>query len=438
MRSFTARRAAKVTAGLLALSTALALSGCGGGASSTPTSTSKITGNVAELSGADPKALGKGLTIPVGLDVALSGQGSYYGKVMSDAAKLAAAQIEAAGGPKFNIVLKDNKSGDTQAGVQTTRELGQQGTHLALYSFIGVFGSAFQGIDQYKILSLDGGGGTSTSGKSKPWFYGTRANTPHDSYPGVARYISQALPKVKRVAAIIQDAGAGFASSAENILRTELSKYGIQLVDVEVAANGATDDTAAISKMLAANPDLIVQSQFGTDVGYTLKQLRAAGSNLPVIGSEFLPDLANIAGKDAVNNYMFANDFFDAKTAPSAWGKYFVKTWEEAYPNAGAPDFYAANYYEDLFVLWQVVQRVTAKGGDVNNPDDLKAAFESNLTFPSVYGHADGKNYGTFSIDPTTHSVSSRQITLLQYQKDQLTPLAQFGIGAADFNLLTK
>jgi branched-chain amino acid transport system substrate-binding protein len=372
----------------------------------------------------------------MGLDLAITGQGAFYGKVMQQGAKLAADQIEAAGGPHIDFVIKDHKSGDASAGVQTTRELGQDGVHMAMYSYIGVLGSAFQGIKQYKILSLDGGGGTSTFGTGKPYFYGSRANAPHDTYAGVAKHIAASMPHAKKVAVIIQDAGAGYASSAKDILSTELPKNGLTLSDFEVAPVGATDVSGAITKILADKPDVILDNQFGTDPGYFLKQLRATGSTVPVIGSDYQPDLAQIVGS-GIDGYTFANDFFPATAPANDWAKYFVDTYKEAYPSDGNPSFYSANYYEDTFILWQVIQRVIAKKGDVNNPDTLLAAFKADPSYPSLYGPGNGKPYGTISFDPTTHSVAARGMGVYQYQaaSKSFKTLSEFGLGGSNFKL---
>ena len=60
------------------------------------------------------------MTIDAGAVLALTGTGSYYGKTMSRGLDLAAKHIEAAGGPKINLIYLDHKSGD--AG-------GRQGRH---------------------------------------------------------------------------------------------------------------------------------------------------------------------------------------------------------------------------------------------------------------------------------------------------------------------
>ncbi|WP_183097344.1 ABC transporter substrate-binding protein [Nocardioides pelophilus] len=371
----------------------------------------------------------------MGLVLALSGPGSYYGKVQANGAKLAAAQIKAAGGPDFQIVLKDHKSGDTQAGVQVTRELGQEGVHFALYSYFGVVGSALPGIEQYKILSLDGGGGTGVAGKGKPYFYGSRANTPHDSYDGVAQFIKQAHPDAKTVALAVSDYGPAFTDEATQLLEAALEKQGLSLVTTEVLPVGSQDYSSSIAKLQSSGADVISLGTFGNDTGYFLKSLKAAGDDTPVIGAEYTSDLKDVAGA-AADNYTFASDYFNAASPDNDWGKYFVESYTKAYPGADAPDFYAADYYEDMFTFWQVLQRLDAEGKKADNPDDVLAAFTSDLAFPSVYGvSADGKPYGIYAFDASTHAPKIRQMGVYQFDGTAVKPLATFGIGGADFQM---
>ncbi len=55
------------------------------------------------------------------------------------------------------------------------------------------------GTKQFKIFTLDGGGGTSNFGQGKDYFWGTRAITPNDALPGLFMYIKQKYPDLKTV-----------------------------------------------------------------------------------------------------------------------------------------------------------------------------------------------------------------------------------------------
>src|SRR5947207_1988484 len=103
----------------------------GGGAATTASGGSSggvpTVADLGKLLGVDPATSGKGMTIDAGAVLALTGTGSYYGKTMSRGLDLAAKHIEAAGGPKINLIYLDHKSGDEAAGKAALTELGTHG-----------------------------------------------------------------------------------------------------------------------------------------------------------------------------------------------------------------------------------------------------------------------------------------------------------------------
>ena len=116
---------------------------------------------IARLLGVDRRYGGAGLRFDIGAVYPQTGAGAVYGAHLSDIPDLAFRHIAAMGGPKFNLILKDNRSGDPQAGVQAVRDLGFANVPMMLSSYAADLGAMLTGIKLYKILSLDGSGGTS-------------------------------------------------------------------------------------------------------------------------------------------------------------------------------------------------------------------------------------------------------------------------------------
>ena len=151
------------------------------------------------LLGIDAKHAGKGLTIDCGMVFPLTGFGAIYGSHMMDLPHLAIKHIQQLGGPTINLKVLDNKSGDPDAGVEAVRELGEAHVGMELASYSGDLGAMVPGIRKYKILSLDGTGGTELA-VDKPYFWGTIAKTPSDAFPGLALYLQKKMPNVKKAA----------------------------------------------------------------------------------------------------------------------------------------------------------------------------------------------------------------------------------------------
>jgi branched-chain amino acid transport system substrate-binding protein len=421
---------------------ALPLVGCGDDNSSkTPTggSTTGLSGNT-DLSPlksmlklpTDSKSLGTGLSLKAGSVLALSGSGSFYGGVMSKGINLATAQIKALGGPDISMTYKDHKSGDAQAGVNAARELGIANIPMCLSSYGADIGSMLPGIAQYKMLTLDGGGGASPAFQGKPYFYGTRAITPDDTFPGVYEYVSTKMPDVKSVQYIIWDLGAATLAPSEANLKKSLAKYNLNYLGMETAPIGTTDYSTLLARVKQKGADLLQLGIWGLDPGYFMKQFVTSGIKSKIMGSEFTPDAAKVAGS-AYDEYTFCFDFFDANNPTNDWGKSFADAYKSA--NGAIPGFYEANYYEDTFALWELVRRVIAKGGNVKSGDDLNKALLDNPNFPSVYGGS-GSTPGSTGIDPSTHTVKKRPMGIFTTKDQKTTMVASFDIGGADYKLV--
>src|SRR5437763_12034703 len=173
--------------------------GTGGGTGATAADVQKIKNYLGTI---DPKFAAKGTKYDVGVVLAFTGPGAFFGRTMSSGAKLAAKHIAALGGPQFNLIFKDHKSGDPQAGVQAVKELGFAKVPTMLASYVDDLGAMLPGQAQYKIFTLDGGGGTSTFGQGKPFFWGTRAITPNDTWPGTIKWVKGKFPDVKKVSSV--------------------------------------------------------------------------------------------------------------------------------------------------------------------------------------------------------------------------------------------
>jgi branched-chain amino acid transport system substrate-binding protein len=375
---------------------------------------------------------GAGINFDIGAVLALTGSGSFYGDTMSKGTNLAVKHIKAAGGPNFHITYKDHKSGNPEAGATATRELGIAKVSAVLASYLADFGAMLPGLAQYKMLALDGGGGTGLAFQGKPFFWGTRAITPDDTYPGDYRYIKQKLPNAKRVVFIIWDAGAAFVNSELPNLKKALAQQGLQLVGTEPVPIGANDYSNAIARIKALKPDIIQCAIWGTDPGYFMRGFVNSGINAQVIGSEFTPDAAKIAGS-AYDKYWFAFDYFDAKNPPNPFSKLFVQEYRREY--GSDPFFYASDFYENTFAFWDLIRRVLAKKGNIKSGPQLQSALMSKPVFKSVYS-GNKNTVGTYTLSLKTHSTSHRQMGLFQVKNGTPSPLALYDIGGKNYHVV--
>ncbi len=378
----------------------------------------------------DDKHSGKGMTFDCGLVFPLTGFGAIYGSHMMDLPHLAIRHIQQLGGPTFNLIVKDNKSGDPDAGVEAARELGAAHVGMELASYSADLGSMIPGIKKFKIFSLDGTGGTELA-VDKPYFWGSIAKTPSDAIPGLALFLQKKMPNVKRAAFCGWDLGP-LTNAILDDAKPYLTKAGITLVADERSAISETDYSTNIAKIKQANPDVVFIAMYTEDPGYFMKQYALSGINKPVF--TFADTLAarQVAGS-AYNNLYFAFDYFDGVHPTNPWAKFYVNEMARVEPGF-TPDFYSANTYEDFFTLWDCIRRVIKKGGNPRDGVQLDAALQENPVFYSLYG-GDANKVGTVEFDLKDHSVVRRPMRILQFRDGTMNTLAYFNIGGKDFRL---
>ena len=413
-RRLSRRRVIQLSAlGTLGAITAAAV-GCGGeekasptagpaspAATGTPKSTATAGTPINQIFGSGGPAAGQGTTFELGGLLALSGAGSFYGISARRGIDLAVKHIKAAGGPDISILYKDHKSGDPTTGVSAARELGATDKVSALQcDYAALDGAILPVIDQFKILTLDGSGGTTIAHTGEPFFWGTRMITPDNFFAGAFGYLRRELPNAKNVVSLYWDVPV-LKDKTKSIAKQAMDKFGFTQVSEETVTLGTNDFSATMARVKDANPDVINLVIYTPDAGYFMKQFALSGMNAQVMGYEYTTDSAQIAG-DAYNKLWFAAEIFDADNPKDPWSKFFVDSFKQEY---GEPaGFYSANNYENTFVIWELIKRVLAKKGDLSSGEQLQTALVDNPTFTSLYGGSSSAP-GKMTFDLTQHTV---------------------------------
>jgi ABC-type branched-subunit amino acid transport system substrate-binding protein len=370
--------------------------------------------------------------IDLGAVLALTGPGSFYGTTMTRGIDLAVAQIDAAGGPTFNVIYKDHKSGDPAAGQQAITELGESGVPAKLASYVDDLGAMLAGTAEYEVFTLDGGGGTSEFGKAQPFFWGTRAITPNDPLPGLFAYLQETNPDATTVGLVGWDVGDPSNDIIKEDILAKIADAGYEHNGLyELTPVGSQDYSQVLPKITANEPDILIAPMYGQDIGSFINQAETAGIEAQIIGFEFTPDGINASKGTFEDGYTFAYDFFDPANPTNPLAEYFVSEFEAEYGEA--PDFYAANYYEDTLSMWDLVRRVCAAGEEITGAT-LDAAMQENPTLISVYG-GDDSGAGSKTMDLESHSVTQRTMGVFRYENGEVTPLAYFDLDAADYQM---
>jgi branched-chain amino acid transport system substrate-binding protein len=353
-----------------------------------------------KLFGPGGEKAGQGVEISDGMMLAMTGQGSFFGRVMSRGAKLGAEQIEASGGPTFKISIADHKSGQVPPAVAGVRRLTTQDKISTLQTSYGAPSEAIIPlIQQNKVLSFNGGG-SSPGQVGKDFLWQTRMLFAYDPADGGLAYLAREYPKVKKLAVVGTEEN-GVEAFKEKVPRIwpELVKGG-ELVAREIHDVGLTDFGPVVARIKSSRADAVFTVSFGNDLGYLVKQLREANVDIPVMGIEFTEQACKIAGP-AYDTYLFATDHYDPANE-SPWNVQYVKAHKAKYGNE--PEYYGTNYYEQMFVMWELVRRVIASGGDPKSGADLQKALMEDPEFKSLYGGGPNE-VGTMQFNPKDHTI---------------------------------
>ena len=184
----------------------------------------------------------------------------------------------------------------------------------------------------------------------------------------------------KKMAMLSWNTDAG--ESVVNVVKPYWEKLGGTITASETMAVGAANIDTQIAKIKASNPDFVALWLFSPDPGLAMKRIRELGMKQPVLGIEYTADIQKIGGS-YMEGYRYFSDYF-TPSAANPWSEAFYNGYMKRY--GVAPEFYAANYYEGVYVIADLIRRARAQGGDYWHGDKLAAALRANPAVDSVYG----------------------------------------------------
>ena len=139
-----------------------------------------------------------------------------------------------------------------------------------------------------------------------------------------------------------------------DIYQEELKKMGVEVVATETFADKDTDFSAQLTKIQAANPDVIAVAGLYQEGALIAKKAREMGMNQPIIGNNGFNSPAYIqqAG-DAANGTLVATPWNPERKTDKAQN--FRKAFVDKYGHE--PDQFAAQAYDAMYVIHQAVEQ---------------------------------------------------------------------------------
>ena len=291
-------------------------------------------------------------TVPIGAIFPLSGGVAFYGNESRDGALLAIEEINASGGllGKQLVLISEDDEGNAEKTVNAFTKL----TTRDKVSFI--IGSSTSGPTQ-AISTLAQRNRVVLISPSATNVDVTRAGDYVfracfiDPFQGVvgADFAYQTLGS--RRAAVLYDAGADYNTGLADSFKGQFRALNGQVVADEAYQSGDVDFNAQVTRIRAANPDVVYLPNYYNDVSLQAKQLRDQGVNCTLIGGDGWDSLVDNAGNEMLNSYWssgFASDTTDPK------GVAFVRAFEARFRRSASQ--FAALGYDSMMLVADAIK----------------------------------------------------------------------------------
>lgn len=321
-------------------------------------------------------------TIKIGLMGPMTGSWASEGQEMKQVLDLLAEELNAKGGllgKKVEVVTEDD-AGDPRTAALAAQRLATQ----KIVAVIGTYGSsvteASQNIyDEAKIIQIaNGSTAIRLTEKGLKYFFRT---CPRDDEQG--RVAVQAMEKMGHKKIAILHDNTTYAKGLADEAKALLEKIeGVKIVFFEALTPGERDYNAILTKMKAAEPEMVFFTGYYPEAGLLLRQKKEMNWNVPFMGGDATnnPDLVKIAGKDASAGFYFLSAPLP-KDLPTEEAKKFLEDFTKKYGNP--PNSIYAVLAGDGF-------RVTAaaiEAAKSAEPDKVADYLHNDLTdFPGLTG----------------------------------------------------
>ncbi len=323
--------------------------------------------------------------IKIGGDFELTGGVASYGQSAVNGAKLAFKQVNASGGvlgKQINFITADNKSEPSESANAITKLITQDKAVVIM----GAVASsntlaAVQIATDNKVPLLTP---TSTNpkitvddnGKVKDYIFRSCFIDPFQGTV-MANFATKTLKA--KTAVIYIDNSSDYAKGLAQFFEESFIKNDGQILEKEAYLQKDQDFKATLTKIKAANPDVVYVPGYYEEVGKIVKQGRELGINVPILGGDGWdsPKLVEMAGKEVLNNTYFSNHYSIEDKDPKV--SKFVEDYKTEYNQN--PDALAALGYDGAMMIVDAIKRANSA-----EPEKIKDALAQTKDLQLVTG----------------------------------------------------
>jgi len=291
-------------------------------------------------------------TVSIGAVFPLSGGVAFYGNESRDGALLAIEQLNVTGGllgKKLTLISEDDEGNAEKTVNAFTKLTTRDNVSFVIGSSTSGPTQAISTLAQRNKVVLISPSATNVD-VTRAGDYVFRACF-IDPFQGVVGADFAYKTLGNRRAAVLYDAGADYNTGLADAFKTQFRALGGQVVADEAYQSGDVDFNAQITRIRAANPDVVYLPNYYNDVSLQAKQLRDQGVRCALIGGDGWDSLVDNAGDEVLNGYWssgFASDTTDPK------GVVFVKAFEARFRRPASQ--FAALGYDSMMLVADAIK----------------------------------------------------------------------------------
>lgn len=339
----------------------------------------------------EPAAGGEGTgseatEVILGANFELSGPTAVYGQTKMNGLKIALDEINANGGilgKPVKLVEYDNKGEDAEALNLATRLM----TEDKIVTMLGPVTSgkvmvAVPISEQFKIPLVTGTGTAApiTFSNDKVNEFAFRICYT-DAYQGNLAGKFAATSLGVKTAAMLVNQNDDYSIGLAEAFKTTFEENGGQVIEQVSFTNEDMNFNTALTKIMAANPDMLYVPAYYEQDALIAKQAREIGFTKPIVGGDGWDSadyLLATAGAPALQEVYFINHYFSGDTDPKV--KSFVDKYVELYKET--PASFSALGYDTLMFVKDAIERAGSL-----DPVAIQQAMAATTDFQGITGN---------------------------------------------------
>jgi branched-chain amino acid transport system substrate-binding protein len=309
----------------------------------------------------------------------LTGDTANFGISSSNAIRMAADEVNAAGGingKQIELLIQDDRSDPTEAANIATKFVSQDEVHAILGEVGSTRTLAAAPIAQNARIPMLTPSSTNVEVTRKGDYIFRSCFIDTVQGPAMAQFAAKSL-NAKRAALMI-DRRNDYSTGLEKAITDVYVPLGGTIVITQSYQAGDQDFNAQITSIKGANPDVIFVPGYYGDVALFAKQARDKGLNAPLVGGDGWdsPTLYQIGGA-ALDGSYFTDHYSSYDPDPRV--QKFVDDYKKRY--GVVPDALAATGYDAALIMFDAIKRAGSLEGSA-----IRDALAATKNFPGVTG----------------------------------------------------